>query len=272
MVIFPKAKINIGLRITDKRQDGYHDLQTIFYPVNLSDVLEFVVPEERLDKDILTLTGIPMAEHTGENLVMKALSEMRNFCEIPFLKIHLHKIIPSGAGLGGGSSDAASFLKILNRYFCFSLTDIELKEIALSLGSDCPFFIDNQPAYAEGRGEIMTPVGHLPEGLFLVILKPDVNISTREAFAGCHPYRSESTPADLYKMDISVWKEHITNDFEKSIMSVHPEIGEMKEILYDLGALFSSMTGSGSAVYGIFGNRPQIPDRIRKYLIYSGVL
>jgi 4-diphosphocytidyl-2-C-methyl-D-erythritol kinase len=272
MVVFPKAKINIGLRITEKRQDGYHNLQTIFYPVNLADILEFVVPGERLDNDILTMTGITMAVDPEENLVMKALFRMRQFCRIPFLKIHLHKIIPSGAGLGGGSSDAASFLKILNRYFCFTMSEKELKEIALSLGSDCPFFIDSLPVYAEGRGEIMTPVGQLPEGLFLVILKPEFNISTREAFAGCLPYISESTPADLYKMDISVWKELITNDFEKSVIFLHPDIREMKETLYDMGALFSSMTGSGSAVYGIFGSRPQIPEQIRKHLIYSGIL
>ena len=272
MVILPKAKINIGLRITERRDDGYHNLQTIFYPINLADILEFIVPAEKLSRDILTMTGIPMAVDQEENLVMKALWKMREFCKIPYLKIHLHKIIPAGAGLGGGSSDAASFLKILNRYFCFNLSDKELKEMALSLGSDCPFFIDSQPVFAEGRGEIMSPVEMLPDGLFIVLLKPDINISTREAFAGCRPYRSDLTPSDHYRADISLWKEHMVNDFEKSVIPLHPVIGEMKKALYDMGALFSSMTGSGSAVYGIFYTRPLIPDQIKSYLIYSGIL
>jgi 4-diphosphocytidyl-2-C-methyl-D-erythritol kinase len=272
MVIFPKAKINIGLRITEKRPDGYHNLQTIFYPVNLSDALEFVVPAERIEYDQFTMTGIHMVIKPGENLVMNALSKMREYCPIPFLKIHLHKMIPAGAGLGGGSSDAAAFLKILNRYFCFKINDIELKEAALSLGSDCPFFIDSQPSYAEGRGEIISPVGHLPEGLFLVILKPETDISTSEAFAGCVPFLCEGSLTELYRLDISEWKNLITNDFENTIFISHPEIAEIKETLYESGAVYSSMTGSGSAVYGIFKNRPNIPERLIKYLIYSDSL
>jgi 4-diphosphocytidyl-2-C-methyl-D-erythritol kinase len=272
MVIFPKAKINIGLRITEKRQDGYHNLQTIFYPVNLCDALEFVVPEDKLKGDVLTVTGITPFLKPEENLVIKALSAIRHYCQVPFLKIHLHKIIPTGAGLGGGSSDAASFLKILNRYFYFQLSDDKLREMALSLGSDCPFFIDGKPVYAEGRGEIMTPVDRLPDGLFLVILKPEINISTREAFAGCFPYKTETTPAELLREDITKWKNLIFNDFEKTILEKHPEIGEIKKTLYKSGALYSSMTGSGSAVYGIFNNKPMIPVSLRRYLIYSGIL
>ncbi|MGD0582482.1 MAG: 4-(cytidine 5'-diphospho)-2-C-methyl-D-erythritol kinase [Bacteroidales bacterium] len=272
MVIFPKAKINIGLRITDKRPDGYHNLQTIFYPVDLSDALEFVVPGERLENDLFTMTGIPMVIKPEENLVMKALSKMREYCPIPFLKIHLHKMIPSGAGLGGGSSDAAAFLKILNRYFCFKLNDHELMEAALSLGSDCPFFILSQPAYAEGRGEKMTPVGRLPDGLFLIILKPETDISTADAFAGCTPNRTGTSLPDLYRMDITRWKDLISNDFEKTLLVRYPEIEAIKGSLYSIGAVFCSMTGSGSAVYGIFKGRPDIPDNLRKYLVYTGIL
>ncbi len=272
MVIFPKAKINIGLRITERRDDGYHNLQTIFYPINLSDILEFVVPSEKPGRDLFTMTGIPMVMDPEENLVMKALWRMREFCRIPHLKIHLHKIIPAGAGLGGGSSDAASFLKVLNRYFCFNLSENKLKEVALSLGSDCPFFIDGQPVYAEGRGEIMSPVDNLPDGLFLVLLKPGFNIGTREAFAGCRPYKSDSTPADHYGSDMSLWKNLFVNDFEESLIPLHPVLGEIKKALYEMGALFSSMTGSGSAVYGIFNSKPDIPGHLRGYLIYSGIL
>lgn len=272
MVILPKAKINIGLRITEKRFDGYHNLQTIYYPIPLSDALEFVVPAEPLNEDILTVTGIPVNINPEENLVMKALRKIRAFCHIPFLQIHLHKMIPSGAGLGGGSSDAASFLRILNRYFRFNLGDQELKKIALSIGSDCPFFIDNQPSYAEGRGELMTPVEKIPYPLYLLLVKPEINVRTVEAFADCQPYKSETNLSESFRHDITDWKDLIVNDFEKTIFKRYPQIGQMKEALYRSGANYSSMSGSGSAVYGLFRNKPEIPDSLRRYIIYSGSL
>jgi 4-diphosphocytidyl-2-C-methyl-D-erythritol kinase len=272
MVIFPKAKINIGLRITERRPDGYHNLQTIFYPISLSDALEFVVPGEPLNNDILTVTGLAVNINPEENLVMKALMKMREFCNIPFLQIHLHKMISSGAGLGGGSSDASSFLRILNRYFSFNLRDQELKDIALSLGSDCPFFIDYEPSYAEGRGEVMTPVEKLPYHLYLLLVKPEINISTAEAFAECQPDKSETNLPDLFRHDITDWKNLITNDFEKTIFKRYPQIAQLKETLYSAGAIYSSMSGSGSAVYGLFRNKPEIPDSLKRYIIYSGSL
>jgi 4-diphosphocytidyl-2-C-methyl-D-erythritol kinase len=270
MVIFPKAKINIGLRITGKRDDGYHDLQTIFYPVPLCDALEFVVPADQIGSDILATSGLPINCDINNNLIMKVLQKMRERYQIPFLSIHLHKNIPLGAGLGGGSSDAAFFLKGLNRYFGLGLTVEELKEISLSIGSDCPFFIDCIPSYAEGRGEKLTPVNPLSDGLFLLLVSPGISISTREAYSGCTPYKNHSNPSEHYEKDISEWKDLIVNDFETTIFKNHPEVGQIKDTLYNMGAVYSSMSGSGSTVYGIFRNKPVIPTVLRKMVIYAG--
>jgi 4-diphosphocytidyl-2-C-methyl-D-erythritol kinase len=272
MVIFPKAKINIGLRITERRDDGYHDLQTIFYPVPLCDALEFVVDENLHETDILVTTGLPINCNVGNNLIIRTLQKLREKYPIPLLSIHLHKKIPMGAGLGGGSSDAAFFLKALNRYFTLEISDGELKEMALSIGSDCPFFIDCIPAYAEGRGERLSVVKPLPGGLHLVLLDPGIIISTREAYSGCVPYRGGPTPSDQYKKDISEWKGLIVNDFEKTIFVNHPEIATLKETLYNSGAVYSSMSGSGSSVYGLFRDTPVIPHELRSRVIYSGSL
>ncbi|HVN57094.1 MAG TPA: 4-(cytidine 5'-diphospho)-2-C-methyl-D-erythritol kinase [Bacteroidales bacterium] len=272
MVIFPRAKINIGLRITGKRDDGYHNLETVFYPVRLCDALEFVVPEQPVKEDELACTGIAVYSDPEDNLVIKALRKMREYCDIPFIRIHLHKIIPSGAGLGGGSSDAAAFLKVLNRYFCFRLKEEELKKAALELGSDCPFFIYDQPCFAEGRGEILTPVDKQPDGLHLIILKPDIHVSTRDAFEGCMVSRREDSLVSSYNAGMNRWRDRIGNDFEKTVFPKYPVIRELKEALYKQGAIYSSMSGSGSAVYGIFAGKPGIPDDISKYVVYSGIL
>jgi len=272
MLIFPRAKINIGLRITEKRSDGYHNLETIFYPAGLCDALEFVVSSDHKGKDEISFSGIAIDSLPGNNLVMKALYKMREFCTIPPLRIHLHKMIPAGAGLGGGSSDAAGFLKILNRYFCFRLNDKELEEAALGLGSDCPFFIYERPSYAEGRGEKLSYVGSLPEGLQLVILKPAFEISTRSAFEGCIPGTGGEALTSLYNLGIDEWKGRIFNDFEKTLFPKFPLLAELKKGLYDAGATYASMSGSGSAIYGIFKEKPRLSPGLAQYLIYSGAL
>jgi 4-diphosphocytidyl-2-C-methyl-D-erythritol kinase len=270
MVIFPKAKINIGLRITGKRDDGYHDLQTIFYPVPLCDALEFVVKGDQIESDIFATTGLSINCDTGNNLIMKALQKLRLKYTIPFLSIHLHKNISMGAGLGGGSSDAAFFLKGLNRYFGLEMTGEELKEISLTIGSDCPFFIDCVPSYAEGRGEKLSPVNPVPDGYYLLMVNPGISISTREAYSGCISYKSSTTPDELYKRDMTEWKDLIVNDFEKTVFKTHPVIGQIKDTLYKTGAVYSSMSGSGSTIYGIFRNKPGIPSGLRRMIIYSG--
>lgn len=272
MVIFPKAKINIGLRITGKRSDGFHNLQTIFYPVSLCDALEFIVPEEVSDDDNLVVTGLPSYCPPEENLVIKAVKKLRDKARFPFLKLHLHKAIPSGAGLGGGSSDAANILKCLNRYFNLDFGPEELKEIASLIGSDCPFFVDSIPAYAEGRGEILIPVRPLPGGFHLLLVKPGITVGTKEAYHDCRPYSEDFDLRSYYNRSIEEWKDLIVNDFEKSIFQKYPEIAVLKESLYEMGAVYSSMSGSGSSVYGIFSKKPEIPELLRNCVVYSGEL
>jgi 4-diphosphocytidyl-2-C-methyl-D-erythritol kinase len=272
MVIFPKAKINIGLRITEKRPDGFHNLQTIFYPVCLFDALEFVVPGDSCEKDDLVVTGLLSDCLPEDNLVIKALKKLRVKYKIPFLKMHLHKTIPSGAGLGGGSSDAAAILRHINRYFNLNISSDGLREISLSLGSDCPFFIEGVPAYAEGRGEILTPVRPIPDGYHLLLINPGIAINTKEAFNYCRPFKRETDLSEYYNRSVNEWKDLIINDFEKPIFSKYPQIADIKESLYKMGAVYSSLSGSGSTVYGIFNSKPGMPDSIKRSVIYSGII
>jgi 4-diphosphocytidyl-2-C-methyl-D-erythritol kinase len=272
MVIFPKAKINIGLRITGKRSDGFHNLETIFYPVCLCDAIEFVVPEQPLKDDIFHVTGILTNQSSANNLVLKTVRKIRETHQIPFLKIHLHKAIPVGAGLGGGSSDAATLLKSLNRHFDLEIANDKLKEISLELGSDCPFFIDCIPSFAEGRGELLTPIKSLPEKLHLLIVNPGIHINTKEAYTFCMPGQPSSKLKELYSLDISEWKNLIINDFEEFIFKKYPKIADIKKSLYKMGAIYCSMSGSGSAVYGIFYFMPIIPESLRNLVIYSDSL
>ena len=272
MVIFPQAKINIGLRIIEKRGDGFHNLQTIFYPVRLSDALEYVVSADESEGDRLVETGYPAGCPPSENIVIKALGKIREKHHIPGLNIHLHKAIPPGSGLGGGSSDAACFIKSLNRYFNIGLDTEGMKEIAAGLGSDCPFFIDGVPSYGEGRGEILTNVKPLDENLFIVLLKPGPEVSTGEAYRSCIPYNGGISLIDSYNKGFSEWAGTMVNDFEKTVFPLYPEIASVKADLYRLGALFSSMSGSGSAVFGIFSEPVRVPDPLKKMVLYSGVL
>lgn len=272
MVIFPKAKINIGLRIIEKRQDGFHNLQTIFYPVCLCDAIEFVVPEQSQENDTLTVTGLMSEPDPSNNLVMRAIQNTRRIKPFPFLKVHLHKAIPVGAGLGGGSSDAASIIRSLNRYFNLGFSNDKLKEIALDLGSDCPFFIDGIPSFAEGRGEILTPVREISDDLHLVLANPGIHVSTAEAYKSCTPEKPGSDLKEIYNLEMSQWKSLITNDFEESVFRKYPQIAYLKTHLEKMGAIYSSMSGSGSTVYGIFPREPEIPQSLRGQIIYSGKL
>lgn len=271
MIFFPKAKINIGLRITGKRSDGFHNLETIFYPVGLCDVLEFVVLPDQTGKDLITQTGIDVVINQEDNLVYKALIKLRQKHNFPFLNIHLHKIIPAGAGLGGGSSDAACMLKTVSRGMNLQETREELKSMALELGSDCPFFLNGVPSFAEGRGEIITPVKPL-SGYHIVLVNPGVGISTKEAFQNCRPVMPDVSLAQLYNKPVTEWKNLIFNDFEAYAFKKYPLIGELKNELYEAGALFSLMSGSGSSVYGIFSKRPEIPETLEQYVIFRGFL
>jgi 4-diphosphocytidyl-2-C-methyl-D-erythritol kinase len=272
MIIFPKAKINVGLRIIGKRPDGFHDIETIFYPVSLCDALEFVILPGSAVDDELVVTGIDIGTPHDNNLVIKAVRRLRDIFSFPFLKIHLHKVIPPGAGLGGGSSDAASMMKAIIKYFDFPVTGSELGAYALDLGSDCPFFIDPYPSFATGRGEIIKPVSPILQGFHIILLNPRIGISTREAYLNTYPSEPEASLETLISYKPSQWKKLIFNDFEDYVFKLYPEIAELKVALYNCGALYSSLSGSGSSVYGIYSERPEIQDKIRKYVIFEGLL
>jgi 4-diphosphocytidyl-2-C-methyl-D-erythritol kinase len=272
MIVFPKAKINLGLRITGKRPDSYHDIETLFYPVRLSDALEFVVLSEPLKKDNLIVTGINTGSDPEDNLVLKTVRKLREKYSFPLLKIHLHKVIPVGAGLGGGSSDAAHLLKAINRYFGLNIDEKKLKAKALELGSDCPFFIDCDPAFASGRGEVFKPIRPVLTGYYILLINPGIEINTREAYQNCRPENPSTSLLQLIDRPITEWKELMINDFEDYAFKKFPLIGDIKNELYSSGALFSSMSGSGSSVYGIFSEKPEIPGRLKDFLIWEEVL
>ena len=272
MVVFPNAKINIGLRITGNRQDGYHDIETVFYPVRLSDALEFVVSDQQAHKDILKVTGINTGSDPEDNLVIKTLNKLREINSFPFLKIHLHKVIPVGAGLGGGSSDAACLLKVINKRFDLNIDANKLNVLALELGSDCPFFIECVPSLASGRGEVLTPIDPVLNGYYLVLINPGIVINTREAYKNCRTGLPSTSLIQLINRQVIEWKDLIINDFEDFAFKKHPMIGDIKEKLYRSGAIFSLMTGSGSSVYGIFSERSKLPQKLKDLVIWEGNL
>jgi 4-diphosphocytidyl-2-C-methyl-D-erythritol kinase len=272
MIVFPIAKINLGLNITAKRGDGYHDIETIFYPVPLCDALEFVVSDDKACRDLFVTTGINTGGDPEDNLVLKALRKLREKHTIPFLKIHLHKAIPAGAGLGGGSSDSACFLRGLNRFFNLGISMSELKKISLEIGSDCPFFIDGVPSHATGRGEILNPVDTNLKGFYIVLLNPGVGINTREAYQNCIPHNPEVNLAQMIQKPLKIWRGSVVNDFENFAFRKHPVIQKIKDELYNSGAIFSLMSGSGSTIYGIFKAKPRLPEELKIYSIFEGVI
>jgi 4-diphosphocytidyl-2-C-methyl-D-erythritol kinase len=252
MIVFPNAKINIGLHVVSKRPDGYHNLETVFYPVPLSDALEMA----ETGQEGIQLSGIPVEGAQDDNLVLKAYRLLKNEFGLPPVQFHLHKVIPTGAGLGGGSSDAAFTLKMLNDYFSLGLTPEELSTFAVQIGADCTFFINNKPSFATGIGNILTPVDLDLSGYKILILKPEVAVSTADAYKNMISTQPAFHLPDLLKLPPEQWKGKVVNDFEKSIFPHFPEVENWKKKLYDLGALYASMSGSGSAVFGIFSHLP----------------
>ncbi|MDL2243556.1 4-(cytidine 5'-diphospho)-2-C-methyl-D-erythritol kinase [Bacteroidales bacterium OttesenSCG-928-J19] len=251
MICFPNAKINLGLNIVSRREDGYHNLETVFYPIPLCDALEVVSASG--DRTTFTQTGIPVDGLPEDNLVMKAYSL---FCQEAGqdykLDLYLRKHIPFGAGLGGGSADASFLLKLMNEYTDRGFTDDQLEAMASRLGADCPFFIRNTPVYAEGTGNVFSPVAVSLKGYRLVLIKPDIHISTREAFSLIRPRRPERSVKEIVQTPVAEWKDSLRNDFEESVFPQYPEIGAIKQDLYDRGAIYASMSGSGSSVFGLF--------------------
>ena len=261
MLTFPNAKINLGLNIIEKRPDGYHNLETVFYPVLVEDALEITLLRNHAGKGecVLNLSGKEIGGCTKDNLVVKAYQMLNQDFGLPSVEVNLLKHIPLGAGLGGGSSDAAFMLKMLNEEFGLNLSEEELEGYASRLGADCAFFIRNQPTYAEGIGNLFTPVSLSLEGYKLWVVKPDVFVSTRDAFAQVHPRPAQVSPKKNVSLPVAAWRHCLTNDFEESVFPRFPRIAEIKDELYQKGALYASMSGSGSSVYGLFSGDYEWP-------------
>jgi len=267
MISFPNAKINIGLHITEKRSDGFHNLETVFFPVGWGDILEIAVA----DKLQFTTSGIHILGSPESNLVMRAYDLLQKDFDLPRLKIHLHKQIPFGAGLGGGSADGAFMLRLLNHTFNLNISQEKLLEYAAVLGSDCPFFILNKPVFATGRGEIMKEINLNVKGLYLLLIKPPLEVSTASAFQNVIPQRPEVSLSELIKLPVQEWKNSIVNQFESSVFPKYPEISDIKNQLYELGAVYASMSGSGSCVFGLFDELPESLSNLfpASYLTFS---
>ena len=253
MLSFPNCKINIGLNILAKRKDEYHDLQTIFYPIAIKDALEIIEADTSAKDITFSSSGIKINGTEEDNLCMKAFQLLKkDFPKLPSIKMHLHKTIPMGAGLGGGSADAAFALQLLNKKFFLHLTQDQLLAYALQLGSDCPFFILNKPCYATGRGEILEPFELNLSGFSILIVNPRIHINTAVSFSAIRVGENKTNLKELITTPITEWKNCIINDFENNLFSSCPEIAVIKNKLYANGAMYASMSGSGSSVYGIF--------------------
>lgn len=256
MIAFPNCKINIGLNIINKRDDGFHNLESIFYPVVLCDILEITENKNNKPTQIIN-TGLVIDCPLEKNLCYKAYQLLKKDFDLPEVTIHLHKIIPFGAGLGGGSSDAAFTITNLNSLFKLKLSNEKMREYAAILGSDCAFFIENKAAIATGRGEILHPIELDLSQYSIVLIKPNIHISTAEAYGGVKPSTPNYNLQSAINQPITEWKKSIKNDFEKHLFEKHPELSTIKEKLYKSGALYAAMSGSGSTVYGIFEKKIQ---------------
>ena len=257
MIVFPNCKINLGLHILNKREDGFHNLETIFYPLPLKDALEVIRNEEQhADEVVFRNSGNLVEADTQNNLCIKAYDLLKkDFPTLPSIQMHLHKTIPMGAGLGGGSSDGAFTLKLLNEKFQLGLSTQQLINYALQLGSDCPFFIINQPVFATGRGELMETVELELSAYQFAIINPGIHINTGWAFEQLKIRSDHEAGADLksiIQQPVSTWKNQLINEFEEPVCKQYPEIATIKQQLYNAGAVYASMTGSGSTMFGIF--------------------
>jgi 4-diphosphocytidyl-2-C-methyl-D-erythritol kinase len=252
MVVFPNAKINLGLSITEKRKDGFHNLESCFYPVQWIDALE-VLPSDTIK---FTSSGTVIPGNPEDNLCIKIYHILKNDFDLPPIHLHLHKNIPIGAGLGGGSADAAFTIKLLNSLFDLKLSDDKMESYIRPLGSDCAFFIRNKPVFAYGKGDQFSTINVDLSGKHIVLLYPEVHISTKEAYSGVEPKIPEHSIKDILSGDIHTWKGRLKNDFEKSIFEKYPALLSLKNDLYKHGAVYASMSGSGSCLYGIYENKP----------------
>lgn len=255
MIQFPIAKINLGLNVVSRRPDGYHELQTVFYPVGIRDALEVQPMDEGFPSDVacdLKVTHIPVEGDERRNLVVRAYDLLAQRFPLPRVHAHLYKAIPTQAGMGGGSSDCACMIRLLNEQFALGLTVDEMRGYAARLGADCAFFVDPRPSYAEGIGERLQSVALDLSAYYIGVVRPDIPVSTKEAFSLVEPKMPAKNCRDIVMQPVETWRGELANDFEKSVFALHPEIGALKERLYAKGAVYAAMSGSGSSVFGIF--------------------
>lgn len=269
MIAFPFCKINLGLHILSKRADGFHSIETCFYPIPWTDILE-IIPSNEFT---FTTSGISIEGDPSNNLCVRAYYLLKSDFSLPGIKIHLHKVIPMGAGLGGGSADAAFTLTLLNQLFELKLSNGQLKQYASQLGSDCSFFLEKKPQLGEGKGDELSDAAVDLKNKFLVIVKPDIHVSTQEAYAGVKPALQKIAVREVVeKYPLPRWKDNLINDFEVSVFKKFPVIREIKKSLYDNGATYASMSGSGSSVFGIFEKPVDLKSSFPGYTYWSGLL
>jgi 4-diphosphocytidyl-2-C-methyl-D-erythritol kinase len=259
MVVFPHCKINLGLHVISKREDGYHNIETCFYPVPWTDIVE-IIPAREFS---FTGSGLVIPGTEEDNLCIKAYRLLQTRFHLPPVKIHLHKVLPTGAGLGGGSSDAAFTLRLLNSVFELNLNADQLRQYAVQLGSDCSFFIENKPMLGSGRGDLLLEIPVNLNGYYLLLVKPVIHVSTANAYAGVKPGVANQTIAEIIKRPVEEWKNTLFNDFEKSVFLKYPAIDSIKQELYHHGACYASMSGSGSSVFGIFKSSIDLSHRFK---------
>ena len=259
MINFPIAKINLGLNVVSKRDDGYHNLETVFYPVPIKDALEVFPMEDGFPSDVrcdLKVTNLFIDGDEQKNLVVKAYNMIAQDYELPRVHVHLYKHIPTQAGMGGGSSNCAYMIRLLNEMFSLGMSDEKMIGYAARLGADCAFFIKAQPAYAEGIGEKLQPISIDLSGCKMLVVRPNIPVSTKEAFSLITPQVPKKNCLDIVRQPIETWKDELVNDFERSVFAIHPEIGRLKEMMYEQGAVYAAMSGSGSSVFGLFSDPP----------------
>ena len=262
MITFPIAKINLGLNVVEKRADGYHNLETVFYPVPIKDALEVQVMDDAFPSEVdcdLKVSNMLIEGDEQRNLVVRAYQLLKqDFPQLPRIHTHLWKGIPSQAGMGGGSSDCAYMIRLLNEMFQLQMSDSQMIDYAARLGADCPFFIKSTPCYAEGIGERMEAIALDLSDWYIGVVRPDIPVPTKEAFSRIHPHYPQKNCREVVKQPVESWKDGLINDFEESVFALHPEIGEVKERLYRMGATYAAMSGSGSALFGLFRQTPEL--------------
>lgn len=268
MICFPNCKINLGLSITEKRFDGFHNIETVFYPVKLCDAIEISVSTDQ--KTDFVVNGLDISGSTNENLCLKAFNILKKYFDLPKVNFNLIKKIPMGAGFGGGSSDAAFTIKMLNDLFSLKMPNGLMMKYAKILGSDCAFFIKNKAVFAVGKGDEFENIDLDISDYKIAIIKPDIHISTPAAYSKIIPSKKNISVKEIIKIPVSDWKNNLFNDFEKPIFKIHPEIGEIKDKLYNLGAEYASMSGSGSAVFGLFKNNVELQSHFKDCFVWQG--